>query len=90
MILSREELFCYDLTFPKEKCFPVLLLSYIGPQHGRLFCASLDGKQFVTKQSRIYSFETRAIAPLEFSRNPMSCAVLNCTVHGWWFWKGTQ
>ncbi|OJJ87991.1 uncharacterized protein ASPGLDRAFT_1012690 [Aspergillus glaucus CBS 516.65] len=45
-----EELSCYDLTFPKEKCFPVLLLSYIGSQHGCLFCASLNGNHLVIRQ----------------------------------------
>ncbi|ODM15957.1 hypothetical protein SI65_08798 [Aspergillus cristatus] len=80
--MSEEELSCYDLTFPKEKCFPVLLLSYIGPQQGRLFCASLNGKQVVITQSRIYSFETQAVAPLDFfSRVLLSRPVLNGNAH---------
>lgn len=80
--MSEEELSCYDLTFPKEKCFPVLLLSYIGLQHGRLFCASLNGKHLVIRQSGIYSFETKAIAPLDFfSRVLLSRPVLNGNAH---------
>ncbi|BCR92298.1 uncharacterized protein ACHE_80198S [Aspergillus chevalieri] len=65
-----------------QKSFPVLLLSYIGPQHGRLFCASLNEKQLVIRQSRIYSFETQAVAPLDFfSRVLLSRPALNGNAH---------
>lgn len=53
------------LQFPKETAFPVLLLSFVGPQHGRMFYASMYGQEMVIRQSKLYSFETKANAPLD-------------------------
>lgn len=66
LYMSEESLSRFELEFPKEKCFPILLLSYVRPQHGRLFCASLNRRQLVIRQSKLYSFEKRATAPLDF------------------------
>ena len=53
------------LLFPGEKKFPVLMLSFVGPQHGRIFYACLDGGHLVIRQSKLYSFECKADAPIE-------------------------
>lgn len=57
----------YEHVFVEEEHFPVLLLSFVGPQHGRLFYASVDGgKKLVIRQSKLYSFEKKKNAPLDF------------------------
>ncbi|PLB52082.1 hypothetical protein P170DRAFT_350521, partial [Aspergillus steynii IBT 23096] len=52
-------------VFPMEKRFPVLMLSFLGPQHARIFYACLDGKNLIIRQSKLYSFESKADAPVE-------------------------
>lgn len=64
--MSEEELLNLNLNSQKKKCFPILLLSYVGPQHGRLFYASLNHRQLVIRQSKLYSSEKKATAPLDF------------------------
>ncbi|EAU29840.1 predicted protein [Aspergillus terreus NIH2624] len=51
------------LAFPQEKRFPVVMLSFMGPQHGRILYAFMDGEQLVLRQSRLFSFERKANAP---------------------------
>jgi len=65
LYMSEEKLSRFELEFPK-KCFPVLLFSYVGPQHRRLFCASLNRRQLVIRQSKLYSLEKNATALLGF------------------------
>lgn len=60
-----EKLRNYKRRFPKENRFPVLMLSYVGPQHGKLFYACMNGQQLVVWQSKLYSFECRATVPLD-------------------------
>ncbi|PLB52087.1 hypothetical protein P170DRAFT_422996 [Aspergillus steynii IBT 23096] len=53
-------------VFPKEKRFPVLLLSFVGPQHARIFYAYVeDGNKLIIRQRL-------ADAPVElFARFPV-------------------
>lgn len=51
--------------FESETHFPVILLSYVGPQHGRIIYAYMDRHRLVICQSRLYSFEKRETAPVE-------------------------
>ncbi|OJJ51357.1 hypothetical protein ASPZODRAFT_163206 [Penicilliopsis zonata CBS 506.65] len=63
----------FELAFPDEEHFPVLMLSYVGPQHGRLFYAYMDGKQLIIQQSKLYGFEKKSTAPVElFARMLLS------------------
>ncbi|GES60947.1 hypothetical protein ATEIFO6365_0006040800 [Aspergillus terreus] len=55
----------YPLAFPKERRFPLLLVTFVAPQHGRIFYASMDGQRLVIRQSKLYSFEREATAPLD-------------------------
>lgn len=50
-------------SFATEARFPVLMVSFLGPQHGRMFYASMDGGELVIQQSRLYSFEKKNTAP---------------------------
>ncbi|CRG85498.1 hypothetical protein PISL3812_02552 [Talaromyces islandicus] len=50
-------------VFPFEQRFPVLMVSVVGPQHGRIFFACMDGRDVVIRQSQLYSFEKREAAP---------------------------
>lgn len=43
--------------FARETRFPVLMLSFVGPQHGRIFYACMDGQKLVIRQSDLCSFE---------------------------------
>lgn len=52
-------------AFPMEKKFPVLILSYVGPQHARLLYACTKRRQLVIRLSRLYSFERKTTAPLD-------------------------
>ena len=63
---DEEELLCLPREFSAENHFPVLMLSYLGPQHGRLFYACMNGKELTIRQSRLYSFESEQIAPIAF------------------------
>jgi hypothetical protein len=61
-----EALSSLPLAFAKETRFPVLLVSLLGSQHGRLFYACMDGQTLVIRQSKLYSFEKKDTAPWEF------------------------
>ncbi|GKZ39890.1 hypothetical protein AbraIFM66950_001487 [Aspergillus brasiliensis] len=52
-------------AFPSEQRFPVLLFSFVGPQHARIICASMVGDLLVAQISRLYSFEREEEAPLD-------------------------
>lgn len=59
--------------FEAETHFPVILLSYVGPQHGRIIYAYMDRQRLVICQSKLYSFEKQETAPLNlFSRMLLS------------------
>ncbi|OJJ75367.1 hypothetical protein ASPBRDRAFT_101824, partial [Aspergillus brasiliensis CBS 101740] len=60
-----EELCQESPAFPSEQEFPVLLLSFVGPQHARILCASMNGKQLIIRMSKIYSFEREEDAPID-------------------------
>lgn len=69
-----QELEPRQLEFEKEKRFPVLMVSVMGPQHGRMFYACMDGGTLVIRQSRLFSFERKDTAPWElFQRVIVSC-----------------
>lgn len=52
-------------TFSGESAFPVLMLSFLNNQHGRVFYARMQGRRMVIHQSKLYSFHTLSEAPLE-------------------------
>ncbi|KAB8273671.1 hypothetical protein BDV30DRAFT_238448 [Aspergillus minisclerotigenes] len=52
-------------AFPNEQTFPVLLFSFVGPQHARILCASMNQRQLIVRMSRLYSFERKEEAPLD-------------------------
>lgn len=52
----------YDLAFDEESELPVLMVSFLGPQHARLLYAHMDGSTLVIRQSKLYSFERRDCA----------------------------
>ncbi|EED21286.1 conserved hypothetical protein [Talaromyces stipitatus ATCC 10500] len=52
--------------FESEIHFPVVFLSYVGPQHGRIFYAYMDRYRLVICQSKLYSFEKKESAPVDF------------------------
>lgn len=56
----------YNLSFPNEENFPVLLLSFVGPHHGRLFQAYMDNGTLHIFQSKLYSFRDEETSPLDF------------------------
>ncbi|KAL5355303.1 hypothetical protein BJX96DRAFT_141072 [Aspergillus floccosus] len=41
--MTEEEWDEYDRVFPEEARFPVLMISYFGPQYGRVFYSCMDG-----------------------------------------------
>ncbi|PYH94311.1 hypothetical protein BO71DRAFT_398986 [Aspergillus ellipticus CBS 707.79] len=61
---GEEDIPVYGRKFPQEYHFPVLLLSYVGPQHGRVLYAAMDGDRLVIRQSKLYSFEKEVTAPI--------------------------
>ncbi|KAG2418867.1 hypothetical protein HFD88_001969 [Aspergillus terreus] len=66
----------YDLAFDEESEFPVLMVSFLGPQHARLFYAHMEGITLVIRQSKLYSFERRETAPWDlFARWVLSMPV---------------
>ncbi|KAJ9300437.1 hypothetical protein DTO217A2_7884 [Paecilomyces variotii] len=72
-----QELEPRQLEFEKEKRFPVLMVSVMGPQHGRMFYACMDGGTLVIRQSRLFSFERKDTAPWElFQRVIVSCPLM--------------
>ncbi|PYH66537.1 uncharacterized protein BO88DRAFT_468911 [Aspergillus vadensis CBS 113365] len=52
-------------AFPNEQKFPVLLVSFVGPQHARLLCASMYTHALIIHASKLYSFEREQHAPLD-------------------------
>lgn len=56
----------YNLSFPNEENFPVLLLSFVGPHHSRLFQAYMDKGTLHILQSKLYSFRDEETSPLDF------------------------
>jgi hypothetical protein len=52
-------------AFPNEQKFPLLLFSFMGPQHARILCASMNQRQLIIRMSKLYSFERKEEAPLE-------------------------
>ncbi|OGM40374.1 hypothetical protein ABOM_010592 [Aspergillus bombycis] len=66
--MQRQELeeACWNSpAFPNEQNFPLLLFSFVGPQHARILCASMDQTQLIVRMSKLYSFERKEEAPLE-------------------------
>ncbi|KAE8401782.1 hypothetical protein BDV37DRAFT_253948 [Aspergillus pseudonomiae] len=66
--MRREELeaACWKSpAFPNEQKFPLLLFSFVGPQHARILCASMDQTRLIVRMSKLYSFERKEEAPLE-------------------------
>lgn len=63
--MSNKQLADYELLFPNKKHFPVLILSSVGPQHGRSLHVCLGEERLVIRQSKLYSFECQATAPLD-------------------------
>ncbi|KAL1982720.1 hypothetical protein VTN96DRAFT_971 [Rasamsonia emersonii] len=49
-----EELLPRQLEFEKEERFPVLMVSLLGPQHGRLFYVCMDGGNLMIRQSDLF------------------------------------
>jgi hypothetical protein len=60
--MSQEQIETYDLEYPDERHFPALMLSYIGPQHGRYFYACMDKDTLVIRQSELFDFRKLNIA----------------------------
>ncbi|QKX64284.1 uncharacterized protein TRUGW13939_11457 [Talaromyces rugulosus] len=54
------------LVFQYEQRFPVVMVSLVGPQHGRIYYACMDGFDVVIRQSPLFSFEKRETAPWDF------------------------
>ncbi|PLN78207.1 hypothetical protein BDW42DRAFT_187589 [Aspergillus taichungensis] len=54
-----------EALFKESEEFPVLILSYVGPQHARLLYACMDRRQLVIRLSRLYSFERTDTASLD-------------------------
>ncbi|RAK84005.1 hypothetical protein BO79DRAFT_276323 [Aspergillus costaricaensis CBS 115574] len=52
-------------AFPDEQKFPFLLVSFVGPQHARLLCASMYTHVLIIHVSKLYSFEREQDAPLD-------------------------
>lgn len=75
---NPEELLSYDLTFPSEENFPVLLPSFVGPHHGRLFQAYMDNGTLHILQSKQYSFRDEKTSLLDlFARYFLSPPIVN-------------
>lgn len=56
-----EELSDFPLEFPKEEMFPVVIFSFLGPEHGRIFYACMSGEQLVIRQSKLFKEEKSAL-----------------------------
>jgi hypothetical protein len=67
--------------FDAETHFPVILLSYVGPQHGRIIYSYMNRHRLVICQSKLYSFEREETAPLNlFTRMLLSRPLLDYRV----------
>ncbi|KAL1886416.1 hypothetical protein Plec18167_000346 [Paecilomyces lecythidis] len=63
-------------VFKDEKTFPVLMLSFLGPQHARVFYARMKNDEVIIGQSELYSFERKNTANIElFARLLLSTPV---------------
>ncbi|KAE8353817.1 hypothetical protein BDV28DRAFT_100294 [Aspergillus coremiiformis] len=51
--------------FEQFEVIPVLLVSLMSPQHGRILEGSLHQRKLIVRKSRLYSFETNQDAPIE-------------------------
>lgn len=59
--------------FASERRFPVMMFSYLGSQHARIYYACMDGEQLVIQQSTLYNFQRRNEALLDlFARIMLS------------------
>ncbi|RAK90950.1 hypothetical protein BO79DRAFT_226709 [Aspergillus costaricaensis CBS 115574] len=56
----------YPYLFPNEEYFPVLLFSFVLPQHARILTACIVQEKLVSRQSKLYSFEWKKSAPIDF------------------------
>ena len=61
----------YPYLFPNEEYFPVLLFSFVLPQHARILTACIVQEKLVIRQSKLYSFEWKKSAPIEFFSSPL-------------------
>ncbi|KAK1144142.1 hypothetical protein N8T08_005804 [Aspergillus melleus] len=52
-------------ALPTEQRFPVLMLSFLAPQHARIFYGCMDGGRLFIMQSKLYSFERKADATVK-------------------------
>ncbi|KAL4900316.1 hypothetical protein BDW74DRAFT_182863 [Aspergillus multicolor] len=62
-----------DVLFLDERKLPVLMVSLLGSQHERLYYACMDGLDIVIRQPKLYSFEKKNYALLDF----FSCFLLS-------------
>ncbi|GAD95305.1 acetyltransferase, GNAT family family [Paecilomyces variotii No. 5] len=63
-------------VFEDEKIFPVLMLSFLGPQHARVFYARMKDGEVIIGQSKLYSFEKKDDANIElFARLLLSTPI---------------
>ena len=62
---TPEEITQHKLKFPNEVHFPVIVLSFLGPQHGRIFHGQMEDGELIIRQSRLYSFEHMESAPFD-------------------------
>lgn len=60
----QEKIDKYGLEFPDEKHFPTLMLSYVGPQHGRYFYACMNKSTLLIWQSKLFDFTK--LVPAQF------------------------
>ncbi|KAJ5789583.1 uncharacterized protein N7518_006594 [Penicillium psychrosexuale] len=51
--------------FRKYPIHPLLVLSYMGEQHGRIIQVSFDGESLILQYSQLWSFEDDDTAPVE-------------------------
>ncbi|RDH38389.1 hypothetical protein BDQ94DRAFT_165534 [Aspergillus welwitschiae] len=56
----------YPYLFKDEEYFPVLVVSCVLPQHARLLTACMNQRKLVIRQSKLYSFEHKKTAPVDF------------------------
>lgn len=56
----------YPYLFNDEEYFPVLVVSCVAPQHARLFTACMCQHKLLIRQSKLYSFERKDDAPVDF------------------------
>lgn len=72
----RKEIEQYDFEYPYEKNLPILLLSYVGPQHARYFYACLNGNTLLIQQSEPFDFRMLDPGTWNFFRSSISESAL--------------